>query len=341
MALYSAAVQTTYGLKWGGNYAYSSTDAQMKENVIDVLTLLDPDETPTLAVLPKTRVNNLYTDWNVDTLAATSTAGVVEGNEWSPTAPTAREKLYNFVQHFEKGFSVSRDSVLVSQRGGVIGVDDEYKLQAGKAAKEKMRDVNIRLWSVTTDDAPSAGSTGAAPLMGNIHYWARQAVYTTNSRPTTANVAGAFATGSMYSVIETLYSQNVTFDTMFMPPGVKLDFDRALISDSGLTSTVRVTDAVQNQNYGPMIDVVRTSLGRFGVIVDRWIPQSSVSTATLANATGWYLVKKSDIQVGWWRDFEPYSLSPNGDSYRGYVRGSCTVLPKNPRAIGFGYNVTT
>ena len=52
----------------------------IREDLGDFITIIDPDEQPTVAVLEKTTTNGLYHEWLTDTLAATSTAAAAEGD---------------------------------------------------------------------------------------------------------------------------------------------------------------------------------------------------------------------------------------------------------------------
>lgn len=339
----------TYDLGWGGNRAYSVTNAQLKERVIDVLTVLSPDEKPTLAVMGKDTAPGLYYDWSVGTLKATSTAGALEGSDFAAVAATGRTKLYNFTQHMETGFAVSNDTIQVAKQGGIIGVTDEWQKAAGEAMTEKMRDLNIRMWSLTTADAPSSGSSAVAALTGNLHYWARNSSSTAygSAGSQWINQGGAFTSAVLYQLSEATFANGVVCDTLFMSHGVKMDMDATLLSFSTAAANApifRNNDVVSGNEFGPVVDVIRTSLGRYAVIVDRWIPQSSSTAATATAVTdnpAWYMARRADLKLAWWRAFKDYPLSPTGDRAHGYVRGSAGVKILNPHAIGGAYNVTT
>lgn len=101
---------TTYGLGYPGAAAVSGASVVgIRENVSDVLTNVDPDETPTVAVLQKTTTNNLFSDWMIDALSATSTGAAAEGAEWSANQLFGRTRLQNWVQRFRKDFGLSND----------------------------------------------------------------------------------------------------------------------------------------------------------------------------------------------------------------------------------------
>lgn len=339
----------SFNVGWGGNQAYSVANAGLKEQVKDVMTILSPDETPTLNIMGSETAPGLYVDWMVDRLSTAADVPGVEGQEAASATILARTKLYNYVQHFQGNFWVGLDNVEVSRRNGTIGVADEYRFQAGKRQREKLRDVNIRLFALPTvtatatrEDYPSSATTG--PRFGNLHYWASQSsstAYGTTSAQWINGAGLAVTSAGIYSVMNAMWANNVTPDTALMSGGQKISLDRNLLNDTTL-GTVRNTDAIQNGTYSPVVDVIKTSLGRFAVVVDRWIPQSASSTTAATDnvlAESWYLADRKQLKFAWWRPFKEYPLPPTGDNMRGYVRGAGTVMILNPHAIGGVYRV--
>jgi len=337
----------SFNVGWGGNRAYSVTNAGLKEQTADVMTILSPAQTPTLSVMGSEQAPGLYMDWMVDRLVTAADVPAVEGQESTSGTILTRTKLYNFVQHFQGDFWLGLDNVEVSRRNGTIGVADEYRFQAGKRMQEKRRDVNIRLYALNTTastaiDAPSSATTG--PTFGNLHYWAANSSstsYGTTSAQWVNGAGAAVTTAAIYTLVQAMYANNVTPDTAFMSHGQKVSLDRNFLNDTGL-GLVRNTDSVQGNEYAPIVDVIKTSVGRFAVIIDRWIPQSSsTTTSTSDSSTGaaWYLADRKQLKFAWWRPFKEYPLPPTGDNMRGYVRGAGTVKIENPHAIGGVYKV--
>ena len=50
-----------------------------REDLMDVLTILAPEETPVLSSASKARANATFVEWTVDSLSSPSTAGIAEG----------------------------------------------------------------------------------------------------------------------------------------------------------------------------------------------------------------------------------------------------------------------
>jgi hypothetical protein len=361
---------TTYGLGYPGTAGVSGAigAAGIRENVSDILTNVDPDDTPTVAILQKTTTNNLFSDWMIDALTATSTAAAAEGAEWAGATLFGRTRLQNWVQRFRKDFGLSQDQIELARRGGIIGVHDAMGHEATRAGKEIPRNINARLWSTFTGAsgatsatavavdgamgyATGAADTGSATAtqMANLRWfgqycrWVKPGINASGATGgVVVNVSGAFATAGFYQIQEAQWTAGIKADTLIVSGGVKLDLSRTLLNDTALGS-VRNTDAIANGEYGPIIEILRTDLGRVACLVDRWMPQSTANATSYANqlwaAPAYALIEKSRVRLAYWRQLRPYSLPPSGDNMRAYMLAALTVEVTNPLAIGIGANV--
>jgi hypothetical protein len=318
-----------------------------REDAMNTLTMIDPDEAMSLAVLARTTTNGLRHEWFTDSMQATASGGALIGEDWGATAAQVktlkpRIRLTNWVQFFRHDFSIVMDEILLSRRGQIFGVQDEVNYQTGKAGQEVNRNVDARLWSNTTAATGATGSDSVAPLLSNFRAWAAASGIVTH-------VSGAFATSHLYNLHETMWASGAKPDTLFVSPGVKVDISRTLLGDigyatgvpSGGLGLVRNSDAVAGGEYGPVIDFIRTDFGRLGIVVDRWIPQAAATTSTTADSAAYFLVEKSKLRVAWWRPIQPYQVASTGDNVKLYCLGACTVEVLHPTCIGLGYNVTT
>lgn len=229
--------------------------------------------------------------------------------------------------------------------------------EATRAGKEIPRNINARLWSNSTATASAAGiaelgyatgnvngTSATAQQMANLRYfgqyipWVKPGVTPIGATGgVTASVGGAFATAGFYKIQEAQWTAGIKAGTLVVSGGVKLDLSRTLLADSTLSS-VRNTDTVQNGEYGPVIEVLRTDLGRVACLVDRWMPQATATAANLWEAPAYALLDTSRIRLAYWRQLRPYSLPPSGDNMRAYMQASLTVEVMNPLAIGLGLN---
>lgn len=333
-------------------YPYSASGAGVsaigtREDAMNTLTMIDPDEAMTLAVLAKTTTNGLRHEWFIDTLQATSTAGAIQGDEWGASKQLkARTRLWNYVQWFRQDWSITTDELMLSQRGQIFGVSDELSYQTGKASQEVNRNIDARLWalgSATYDMVTGADNT--APRMATFRYFASASGVSTTAQ-------GAFSTASFYTLHENMWSAGAKPDTLFVSPGVKSDISRVLLGDVGYPTTVngqagipavQSANVVQGGEYGPVIDFIRTDFGRVAMVVDRWIPQQTVTAnaTTHSENAAYFLVEKAKLRVAWWRPIKPYQVATTGDNVKVYVLGACTTEVLHPTAIGHNAGIIT
>ena len=111
---------------------YNAT-AGSKEDILDLITNVDPEETPLLSRLGVTNCYNRYTEWLYDTLeSGTGTGGAVEeGASAVKRALDARTRGHNWTQITNYVFGISGSQMATSQ----YGLEEEYAYQLEKAMK--------------------------------------------------------------------------------------------------------------------------------------------------------------------------------------------------------------
>jgi hypothetical protein len=80
-----------------------------REDLMDVLTILAPEETPVLSSASKSRANSTFVEWTVDSLSSPSTTGIAEGADVTTFTDqfSGRARLGNYVQKFRRDYMVS------------------------------------------------------------------------------------------------------------------------------------------------------------------------------------------------------------------------------------------
>ena len=121
-----------------------------REDLSDILTILEPERTPLLSLAKKGKANGTFFEWQTDDLATPAFAGVLEGeDETSFTNQVAnRAKLGNHIQVFRQNYQVSNIQELVD----VAGVDNEFANAEGKAVRQMKRDIESALCSAQDRD---------------------------------------------------------------------------------------------------------------------------------------------------------------------------------------------
>src|SRR6056300_1207739 len=109
-----------------------------REQLADVIYRIDPDETPIFSALKKETSNGIFTEWQVQELAAASATNYVnEGADASIAAPTATSRLGNYHQISAKAVAVSKTLDAVEKAGR----DREVAYQKVLKSLELRRDI--------------------------------------------------------------------------------------------------------------------------------------------------------------------------------------------------------
>lgn len=135
-------------------YAHSG----MREDVIDVITNIDPVNSFVMANTGNTRATNMFHEWLTDVLPATITTGAIQGNEPAASAVVPPTRLGNYVQTFETKFIISDLHQTFNAVGGVNTIPYQTALQLKGMANTAERAILLNTTS-------SAGSSVLAAYM--------------------------------------------------------------------------------------------------------------------------------------------------------------------------------
>ena len=149
-----------------------------KEQLADVIYRIDPDETPIFSALKKETSNGIFTEWQVQELAAASGTNYVnEGADASIGTPTATTRLGNYHQISVAAVAVSKTLDAVEKAGR----DKELAYQKVLKSLELRRDIE-----------KSIGDTDVARDGSDPRKSASLSCWITNG---SVGSTGAFATG--------------------------------------------------------------------------------------------------------------------------------------------------
>lgn len=136
--------------------------ASNREDLMDVLTILAPEETPVLSSATKARASATFVEWTVDSLSSPSTAGIAEGADVTTFTDqfSGRARLGNYIQKFRRDYMVSDLQEAVDSVGPAKVAQAE-----AKAIRELKRDIEATLCS-NNDRAVEDGAGTVYKLRG-------------------------------------------------------------------------------------------------------------------------------------------------------------------------------
>lgn len=264
---------------------YNAT-AGSREDVLDLITQVDPEETPILSRLGVTNCSNRYHEWLQDTLeSGTGSGGAsIEGASAVKRALDARSRLNNWTQITSYVFGISGTQEATSN----YGLESEYAYQLEKAMKIiKIQQEQILINSTTsTGGMGSTCATGARSLRGII------SAITTNVQT---------GSGTSCALTETLFNNllQTIFENSNGQPDVAFanGFQKRKIS-SFSSNNVRYINMQQEKTLRNTITAYESDFGTISVVLDRWMPKSVVPILEMSKWKIAYLRKPFVQQLG-------------------------------------------
>ena len=306
-----------------------------REDLMDVLTILAPEETPVLSSASKTRANATFVEWTVDSLSSPSTTGIAEGADVTTFTDqfSGRARLGNYVQKFRRDYMVSDLQEAVDSVGPAKVAQAE-----AKAIRELKRDIEATLCS--NNDRAAEDGAGTVYKLRGLGDWIDSAG--------PADVPAAFRTpaASIHSAgafTETVFNNLITsiFRVTGASNGLTLVADTALrriISDfarldpdgSGAGTSIR------NVNYNGDVAQIKLSVEVY---------QSDHGTVAIINGNPDCMPDTTNQDTGYLVHPEYYGVSelipmgsarlPNqGGGERGFVDCALTLGVYHPGAHG-------
>jgi hypothetical protein len=137
-----------------------------REDLLDVLTILAPEETPVLSSANKSKASSTFVEWTVDSLEAPSTTGVSEGADVTTFTDkfAGRARLGNYIQKFRRDYMVSDLQESVDSVGPAKIAQAE-----AKAIRELKRDVEATL--ISNNDRSVENGAGQSYGLRGLGDW--------------------------------------------------------------------------------------------------------------------------------------------------------------------------
>lgn len=175
------------GTTWSNSVATFSMGTNVREDLEDVIWLLDPMDTYALSNFDKVDAQSTFHEWLSDNLAAAAANRQIEGDD--PTYATAApaERMGNICQISRKEFIVSGTLEVVNKAGRA----SEVKRLAVKLMKEMKRDAEFAL---IRNQASSLGGAATARSSAGIESWIEGP--TSATAGTAANVVASTTTAA-------------------------------------------------------------------------------------------------------------------------------------------------
>lgn len=137
----------------------------IRESLADIIANISPEEVPLQSNIGSENVSNTYFEWQTDSLAATSTTAVIDGDDVASfDATSATSRVGNYT-HILRRTTIVADNMSAQD---LAGRNDELAYQLAKRGKELRRDIEAVL---TDNNAQVAGNSSTARETGGLGAW--------------------------------------------------------------------------------------------------------------------------------------------------------------------------
>ena len=303
-----------------------------REDLLDVLTILAPEETPVLSSAPKSKASATFVEWTVDSLSAPVTTGVAEGSDVTAFTDkfAGRARLGNYVQKFRRDFMVS------DLQNAVDSVGPAKIAQAeAKAVREIKRDIEATLMSNNDRSVEDGGSTvyglrGLGDWIDSAGPSDVPAAYRTPAASISSS--GAITEKVFNNLITSIYRVTGTTNSLTLVADTAL---RRVISDYARTSG-NTDYSVRQVTYNGEVSTIKLAVEMYEsdhgmVSIVNMNPDCAPDTS---NKDTGYLINPDYYGVAELISLGSTRLPNLGGGDRGYVDSTLTLLVKHPGAHG-------
>lgn len=308
-----------------------------REDILDIVTTVDPEQTPMFSSLAKTgSPKALNLEWQTDVVDAPTFAGVVDGTDVSTfdNKAAGRILLNNRVQTFRRPYQVSRLQEAVE----TAGVPSEFARSKSKSITELKIDIESALGS---DTELQVGSGAQPDLLRGLGKWVDSTNTNIDSSVRTPSASeGTTSTlteASFNAVIQSTYEQSGSAASFrqFSGPTLQNSITNFARAEGTTTSTpLQVVTQASSKELTFSITRYVSDFGTVDVIPDLFLARTEGADLVTAGKQRGYLINPSMVSVGLMENPTTFELEDQGAGRRGFAEAVLTLCVKNPKALG-------
>ena len=306
----------------------TTTAVGEREDLSDVITRIDPDETPIFSALKKETGNGVFVEWQVQELAAASATNYQnEGADATYDTPTATTRLGNYMQISQKDAAVSGTLDAVDKAGR----DRETAYQKVLKGLELRRDIEKSLNSDTARSGSDPRKSGSlSSWITNVSVGASGAAPTGDGTDLPTNGTDRTMTLAMIdAAMQAAYEDGGQPNMLVVSPAKKVAFSD-LNSGSVATNQINYTAPREAAIVGS-VSLYLSDFGQLDVVIDRFASSDRVflldsDYASICTLPG--------------RNFNVQELAKTGDAEKFQIVTEWTLKVSAPKAHGAVYDLS-
>uniref|UniRef100_A0A6H1ZTV7 Putative major capsid protein n=1 Tax=viral metagenome TaxID=1070528 RepID=A0A6H1ZTV7_9ZZZZ len=316
-----------------------SATAGNYEDVLDMITIMTPTETPFLSGLAKTVVRGTTHEVMLDSLASFGDVDVgdadvevvPESYDATFTVPSSRKRIKNYTHILRKTVDVSDTQRAVN----TIGIADEYIYQIRKMMIEWARDAEFAVIHSHMNAQAEVGNVGGTPATGR-----KMEGILNYIEPDPAGVTTNYLDAAEEGTITEAGSPLARLSEAVYNDHLQAMWDKGCLAKTAYVNTTQkreisgwVTNATtsfstrnlnaENMRIVSNIDVYKGDFGEQAIVLHRYIPKREVLT-----------MDEDYSRIGVLRPVMVVELARMGNSTRSMIEGEITYECLAPSSLG-------
>jgi hypothetical protein len=332
------------------SYVSPGTAGGNREDLRDILTILEPEETPFTSMVKKAdSPKSTFVEVLADTLRKPRTTGTREGQDAGKGNNKAaqRQRFGAYVHRVQDEFGVTDVQQAISQHGGVAAVSDEYAQAKAKCIREMKRDIE----AIACSDVEMQGGSDTDMRTRGAFKWLDSSAQGTqpvpaNFRPSTnvilSGVSGvnAFTEVQLNAILRNLskvYGGKRDYEMLAGDNFVETvdNFTRTNTASDQTKTRYQVHEMANTHEITLRVSVFDSSFGRVKVMPTQFNKLDSngdgdPNTALILNMNLWQMLFLEQLHS--------VDQEENAGGQSGYAKAMFALLCLNPKGNGKMFN---
>ena len=316
--------------------ASSYNTVGQREDLSDVLTILEPESCPFVSMANKATASGTFFEVQVDDLSTANFDGVNEGEDVTAFDNKAanRARIGNYIQSFRRTFAVSNIAELVD----TAGVANEFSASEAKAVRELKRDFEAAVCSAQDRQADSGA--GAPYKTRGMFKWLGVGGQPSDVPAFAQNVAndttGTQTETTFNSVLQELYEANGMPGgqlTLIAGPQLKKEISDFARQAGGAGFAFSVTQPAESKKITLTVNLYEGDFGTVAIVPSVFLNRTSGSS-TIDGDAG-LLIDPEYVAIHTLQAESNSELENQGGGRRGYCSLIAGLACHMPKAHGF------
>jgi hypothetical protein len=316
--------------------ASSYNTVGQREDLSDVLTILEPESTPFVSMANKATASGTFFEVQVDDLSTANFDGVNEGEDVTAFDNKAanRARIGNYIQKFRRTYAVSDIAELVD----TAGVANEFAASEAKAVREIKRDLEAAVCSAQDRQADSGA--GAPYKTRGMFKWLGVGGQPSDVPAFAQNVAndttGTQTEATFNSVLQELYEANGMPGgqlTLIAGPQLKKEISDFARQAGGAGFAFSVTQPAESKKITLTVNLYEGDFGTVAILPSVFLNRTSGSS-TIDGDAG-LLIDPEYVAIHTLKAESNSELENQGGGRRGFCDVIAGLACHMPKAHGF------